>query len=291
VRDLKKPERWPKQTEADTRTEVDKAQDALAEAMLFGQAQKQPAHGPSRIILGLDCTSSMGEYIAERKITARAATTIAQALFAGAGHPKLQVQLAYFRGDDGSAKHPRQFSVSNKWYTEPTELARAVTAIEHWPGWTQHCRLLRHAVAEAEKQPVQSLVIISDAFERRTPLRPQGDDLEAARVHANRLRGLGVQIAAGFKGVIRGGCPLDRAGVDADSSFRSIVEENNGYCFLFEPKELANRFAEVATVATLAAQGDAPGAQALLQHLRTVPFDMVVGEVANAKCNTINEDA
>jgi hypothetical protein len=283
VKDLiSKDPQQPQQTEADARTEVDAAQDALAEAMLFGQAPKQPAHGPARIILGLDCTSSMGEFVAERKITAQAAATIAQALFAG--RSCLQVQLAYFRGDDGSAKRPRQFRVSNKWYTEATELTRAMTAIEHWPGWTQHCRLLRHAVAEAEKNAIQSLVIVSDAFEQRTPLRPQGDDLEAARVHARRLRGLGVQIAAGFKGVIRGGCPLNRAGIDAERAFREIVDEC-GYCFLLEPKGLGERFSEIATAATLAAKGDTPGAQAQLQHLRTVPFDMVVGEqIANAKC-------
>jgi hypothetical protein len=63
----------------------------------------------------------------------------------------------------------------------------SLAVIEHWPGWTQHCRLLRHAVEETEKQPVQVLVIISDAFEERTPLRPQGDDLTAARIHARRL--------------------------------------------------------------------------------------------------------
>jgi hypothetical protein len=269
-----------KQTETNVRTEIDRAQDALVEGILFGElARKAVAQGPARIILGIDATSSMGEFLPERKITAEAATAIAQALSG------LQVQVAYFRGDGekGSAKRPRQFRVSDKWYTEPTELARAITAIEHWPGWTQHCRLLRHAVAEAEKHPVQSLVLISDAFEQQTPLRPQGDDLEAARVHAGRLRGLGVQIIAGFKGIIRGGCPLNRAGIYADRAFHEIVDQN-GYSFLFEPKELPERFSEIATAATLAVKGDAIGAQRLLQHLRTVPFDMVVGEQAHAKC-------
>jgi hypothetical protein len=278
----------PKRTEptarkADERTEVDQAHDALAEAMLFGgAARKQPAHGPARIILGLDCTSSMGEFVAERKITTGAAATMAQSLFSE--HPGLEVQLAFFRGDDAYPKRPRQFRASNKWYTDPAELARAINAIEHWPGWTQHCRLLRHAVTEAEKHSVQALVLISDAFEQRTPRRPQGDDLEAARVHARRLRGLGVQVCAGFNWVIRNACPFDRAGIDAERAFRGIVEEN-GYCFLLDPTKLAELFNEIATAATFAVKGDAAGAQALLQHLRTVPFDMVVGEqVANARC-------
>jgi hypothetical protein len=271
----------------DARTEVERAQDALTEAMLFGEPTRKPTtqgQGPTRIILGIDATTSMGEFLPARKITPEAAKTIAQSLFAD--RSGLQVQLAYFRGD-GSAKCPRQLCVSNKWFVEPAELARAITAIEHTPGWTQHCRLLRHAIDEAAQHSVQSLVIISDAFERRTPLRPEGDDLEAARVHAARLRSLGVQIIAGFKGVIRGGCPLDRAGVDADSAFRELVAEN-GYTFLFEPTELAERFSEIATAATLAAKGDAIGAQALIEHRRTVEFDVVVGEQTGTKCVSDN---
>jgi hypothetical protein len=181
VKDLiSKDAKQPQQTEADARTEVDAAQDALAEAMLFGPAQKQAAHGPARIILGLDCTSSMGEYVAERKITAQAAETLAQSLFAG--HSGLQVQLAYFRGDDGSAKRPRQFRVSNEWYTEPTELARAITAIEHWPGWTQHCRLLR-----VDASPIERTAAPDHALE-------PGDDLDTEAAQAARVD------AGGFKG-------------------------------------------------------------------------------------------
>ena len=160
---------------------------------------------------------------------------MANALFGKAGSEGLEVRLAFFRGDDRSPKQPRQLQFSNKWYTAPEELARAIAAIDHWPGWTQHCRLLRHAVAEAEKQAVQELVIITDAFEERTPLRPEGDDLLAARVHARRLRDLGVKIVAGYKGTIRGGCPLDRAGVSAEQAFRDITDENGGYCFLLNP--------------------------------------------------------
>jgi hypothetical protein len=93
------------------------------------------------------------------------------------------------------------------------------------------------------------------------------------------------RIAAGFEGVIRGGCLLDRAGVEADRAFYKIMEENGGYCFLFEPKKLAERFSEIAAAATLAGTGNKPGAQALLRHLRAVPFDMVVAELTNSKCS------
>lgn len=287
-----KPEQKAKsaQTRAHTEaTEVVEATHALAERMLFGtEPRPQPVQDRPRIILALDCTTSMGEFIEARKITAEVATTMAKALFRKAGSEGLEVRLAFFRGDDRSQKQPRQLQFSNKWYTAPEELARKIAAIDHWPGWTQHCRLLRHAVAEAEKHAVQELVIITDAFEERTPLRPEGDDLLAARVHARRLRDLGVKIVAGYKGTIRGGCPLDRAGVSAEQAFRDITDENGGYCFLLNPEELAERFSDVATQAALVAKGDTAGAQVLLEHLRAVSFEMetnVVGEqVPGTKC-------
>jgi hypothetical protein len=114
----------------------------------------------------------------------------------------------------------------------------------------------------------------------------QGDDLKAAIIHAKRLRDLGVTVSVGFRGIIRGGCPLDRAGVSAEQAFHAIAEANGGAVFLFDPAHLRERFTEIAERAALAAKGDAIGAQALLEHLRTVPFDMVVGEQANAKCKS-----
>ena len=94
----------------------------------------------------------MGEFIKERRITPEAAATMANALFAKAGPAGLEVQLVYFRGDGDDRPNSRDNSeFSNKWYTTPEELAHAIAAIKHWPGWTQHCRLLRHAVAEARE--------------------------------------------------------------------------------------------------------------------------------------------
>jgi hypothetical protein len=86
---------------------------------------------------------------------------------------------------------------------------------------------------EAKKLAIMEFVIVSDAFEERTPLRPQGDDLKAAQIHARRLRDLGVTVTVGFRGVIRGGCPLDRAGVGAEQAFRAIAEANGGAVFPF----------------------------------------------------------
>jgi hypothetical protein len=264
---------------------VDHAVEGLAKRMLFGAPQ--PAQqGRPRIILGIDCTTSMGEYIAERRITPETASRLSEGLFKD--HPELEVQLCYFRGDDQSSKQPRQF-VSTEWYTRPEELAQAITAIKYWPGWTQHCPLLRHAVAEAEKQMVQQVIILSDAFEEKTPRRPHGDDLKAACVHAQHLRDLGTKIVVGYKGSIRGGCPLDRAGISAEQAFRDIAEANGGYCFLLKPTDLTERFSEIGAQATLSAKGDSLGAQALLEHLRAVPFEMnLVGRLRSASRKVVS---
>jgi hypothetical protein len=220
-------------------TEVERAQEALAERMLFGtSALPQDAASPG-IVLALDSTSSMGEHIEERRITLEAARSIAYSLFAR--QPRPRVRLAFFRGDgdDQSTKHPRQLQFSKKWYSEPEELAQHIAAIEHWPGWTLHFRLLRLVAEEAEKRAIQQVVVISDAFERQTLHRPDGDDLMVARIHAARLGDLGVKLIVGYKGTIRGGCPLDRGGINAEHAFRDITRENGGYIFLFDPATLA----------------------------------------------------
>src|SRR5690242_20046506 len=61
VRRTSKPERTD--VAKPERTEVDEARRALAERMLFGsEPRPQPAQDRARIILALDCTSSMGEF-------------------------------------------------------------------------------------------------------------------------------------------------------------------------------------------------------------------------------------
>ena len=74
--------------------------------------------------------------------------------------------------------------------------------------------------------------------------------------------------------------------MSAEQAFRDITEENGGYCFLLNQADLAERFSDIATQAELVARGDAVGAQALLEHLRAVPFEMtmVAEQVPNAKC-------
>jgi hypothetical protein len=106
------------------------------------------------------------------------------------------------------------------------------------------------------------------------------------------LRNLGVTISFAYKGSIRGGCPLDRAGISAEEAFRDIAEENGGVCFLLNPGDLAERFGEIAAQAMLVAKGDATGAQLLLEHRQAVPFEMnVVDErLPSAKCEPVRDE-
>ena len=92
------------------------------------------------------------------------------------------------------------------------------------------------------------------------------------------MRRLGCTISFAYKGTIRGGCPIDRAGTHAEQRIREIAEDNGGASFLYNPADpgFATRFSEIAAQATLAAKGDAAGAQALLEHFRAVPFKMTV---------------
>jgi hypothetical protein len=217
----------------------------------------------------------------------------------------LRVKVAFFRGDDGSPeqqkkqpkppKHPRQLRVSDRYFTSAAELAQHIAVLEPWGGWTQHVALLECFVKEAEKEAVDFAVIITDAFERQTPRRPDGDNVEAAKLHARRLRDLGVTLAVGFKGVVDGACPLNRAGSDAVKDFAAIAEAAGGYCFLCnsaaDPRLVFEAFRKIGEQTKLQVQGDLIGAQLMLEHQQQVPFDLRVGEmVPSARCTSNQED-
>jgi len=249
-----------------------------------------PRPGPPRIIISLDCTSSMGEYLPSRKLDLYAIRRIVRPMFEQAGAAGLEVQFVYFRGDDEHSSRPRVCQAS-MWFTDPEELTRAMAAVEHAPGWTQHNRVFKHVIKEAEKRPVHELVIITDAYEgpagrqdlaiveaprSRRLRRPHGDVLEEGCIDAMRLRRLGVKITVAYKGTIRHGCPLDRAGVGAEQAFQEITEDNNGSVFLYDPADpdMVERFREVAAHAERMAKADMAGAQVLLEHMQSVPFEM-----------------
>jgi hypothetical protein len=248
--------------------------DRRFEAVLKGKAARaRRPDGPPRVVIALDATTSMGEYLPERKLTIEAARAIAYPMFEKIG-PGGLAQVVFFRGADEMQ--------ATQWLPNAESLARAIAKVEHKGGWTQHNRALAHVIHEAEKHPIDEVVVISDAFEQRRGHRPNGDILDDAIGQAAQLRALGVNISIGYKGTVRGGCPLDRAGPDAEEAFYQIAKANGGKCFVFNPKKAgaaAKQFGEIAAHAALRVKGDTAGAQVMLEHLQSVPFDMGAVEV------------
>jgi hypothetical protein len=190
---------------------------------------------------------------------------------------------AKFRTSERVLKHLYQSALGKRWKAQEKKTSSDL-------GGARYGKFLanRHGVwAQLDVVGIgQDSDLVSDAFEERTRLRPHGDDLTAAAIHARRLRDLGTKIVVAYKGTITGACPLDRAGMSAEEAFRKITEQNGGYCFLLSPANLAERFGAIATQANLAAKGDTDAAQKFLEHQKTIPFEMnEVGQQVSAKCN------
>jgi hypothetical protein len=135
-------------------TEAGEAVHALVGDMLFGS--KPPPQDRTRIVLGIDATSSMDEFIPARRMTPEAAATIAEAIYAKA--PSALVDIMVFRGDDKNSQQPRQLK-EFKGIETAAKLTRLLQGIEHAPGWTQHCHLLRKVAERAKEQAIQQFVL------------------------------------------------------------------------------------------------------------------------------------
>ena len=122
-----------------------------------------------RLIFAIDATLS-------RQPTWTEATEIQSDMFGVAqAIGGLAVQLVYFRGRG-------EFNASD-WTASPTVLASRMRDVTCRSGFTQLCRVLTHAGAEAGQTKVGALVYIGDAFEENP------DDAAAA---AARMAMLGV---------------------------------------------------------------------------------------------------
>lgn len=112
---------------------------------------KSPALPRGRLIFALDATASRGP-------TWDLARDLQAKMFREAAPVgKLGVQLAYYRDAD-------ECRVS-KWLTSGEQLAQLMYQIDCRAGATQIGRILRHALNENAKQPVQALTFIGDAME------------------------------------------------------------------------------------------------------------------------------
>jgi hypothetical protein len=245
----------------------------LTQARLITALDNEPAlpAGPPRIVVVVDATMSMGEYLPSRKITLEAAREFLRAMFEKTG--QLQVRVVYFRGADECQ--------ASRWFTDPEEAAQTIASIEHVSGWTQHGKVFRYIIGEARKKPIHAVLDFTDAVELRGPGNRDGDVLEDLCKDAMRLGRLGCTITFPYKGTIKGGCPIDRAGPHAEERIQAIARDNDGCVFLYDPadRELVKRFGEIASQAALAAKGDAVGATLLLEHLQAIPFEVEKNQV------------
>lgn len=119
----------------------------------LGRAAKLPslAQAKGRLIFAIDATMS-------RQPTWTRATEIQSDMFAVAeGIGGLAVQLVWFRGNG-------EFRFSD-WTASPTVLAGRMREVGCRAGFTQLCRVLGHAAAEAGQTKVGALVYVGDAFE------------------------------------------------------------------------------------------------------------------------------
>ncbi|MEI9989569.1 MAG: hypothetical protein WDM86_05985 [Rhizomicrobium sp.] len=136
----------------------------------LGRAAKLPtlAQTKGRLIFAIDATMS-------RQPTWAKATEIQSDMFAVAQSiGGLAVQLVYFRG--------HEFRASD-WTASATVLANRMRDVTCRSGFTQLCRVLGHAAAEAGRTKVGALVYVGDAFE---------ESPDAAAAEAGKLALLGV---------------------------------------------------------------------------------------------------
>ncbi|HEY4943299.1 MAG TPA: hypothetical protein VII56_17855 [Rhizomicrobium sp.] len=137
----------------------------------LGRAAKLPtlAQAKGRLIFAIDATMS-------RQPTWTKATEIQSDMFDVAQSiGGLAVQLVYFRGHG-------EFRASD-WTASASVLGNRMRDVTCRSGFTQLCRVLDHARAEASQTKVGALVYVGDAFE---------EDADAAAAEAGRLALLGV---------------------------------------------------------------------------------------------------
>ena len=130
--------------------------DGRDEVDAFLQAvDKTPAtavhDGRGRLVFSLDATAS-------RQATWDRAMTLQNDMFVNTrGIGELDVQLVYYRGFDECR--------ASKWLKNADQVVTMMRKVSCQAGTTQINRVLKHAIAEARRVPVQALVFIGDCVE------------------------------------------------------------------------------------------------------------------------------
>jgi hypothetical protein len=127
----------------------------------FIEQNQPPTH--ARLIFALDATASREEtWDLAQKLQA-------QMFAATATMGALDVQLIYFRGGlDHIPDEPNRAECrASPWLSNPAALTTMMRKIDCRAGLTQIGRVLTHAKAQAENQPVQALIFVGDAMEEK----------------------------------------------------------------------------------------------------------------------------
>lgn len=214
--------------------------DFLNQAASLPQTTTQSPAGDAkgRLIFAMDATAS-------REPTWDMACGIQAEMFAEtAAIGRLAVQLAYFRGF-------QEFEAS-PFTTEAGTLLGEMTAVRCRSGRTQIQRLLRHAIDETNRRPVNALVFVGDAFE---------ESLDLVADAAGQLGLLGVRAFMFHEG----GDPL------AGRAFKTVARLTGGsYCRFHAGS--ARTLRDLLTAVAVYAVGGYP---ALEDHNRATGRDLL----------------
>jgi hypothetical protein len=176
----------------------------MSGAPVIHMPNKSPALRRGRLIFALDATAS-------REATWDLARDLQAKMFREAAPiGKLDVQLAYYRDTDECR--------ASKWFPSGEQLAQLMNKIDCRAGATQIARILRHALRENEKGPVQALIFIGDAME---------EELDPLAGLAGELGRAGVPIflfQEGRDGAVR-------------KAFRLFALKSGGAYFEFDPNK------------------------------------------------------
>ena len=210
----------PVRTRADPATRSDRADIA---AFLAQAKAVTPTPGRrGRLIFALDATMS-------RQPTWDSAQQIQAEMFQEAGNiGGLDVQLLYFRGF-GECR-------ASKWVGDTGSLAGLMTGIQVRGGHTQIGKVLAHARRETNRQRVQAMVFVGDAFE---------EDADAICARAGELGILGVPVFVFQEG-------RDAA---VERVFREVARLTKGAYARFDQSAVHELAALLRAVAAYAAGG------------------------------------
>ena len=183
---------------------------------------RQRAGDKGRLIFALDATAS------RQPAWDRASQLQGEMFQETANLGGLEIQLAYYRGFG-------EFRASD-WTAESATLLRQMTSVYCLAGETQLKKVLRHAVNETKRKPVNAVVFVGDCFE---------EDVDAVGAVAGELGILGVPAFIFHEG----NDPI------AEFAFKQVARLTNGAYCRFDAASAQHLLELLRAVAVFAAGG------------------------------------